>query len=105
MSMGTHYITLEVPVPVGSPVFVISDCYCYTKMYADRCRIRNGNATNNASAVAIFQSHNVKRGFRCKKIHIHPFDPTKHLAKWGKNVFKSYEAAVAAINKGKGEVL
>lgn len=105
MCMDAYFVTMEVPVPIGTPVFVIADCYCYTKTYAERCRIRNGRATNNASAIAIFQSHNVKRGFRCKKIYVHPFDPTKHLAKWDKSVFKSYEAAVAAINKEKGEAL
>lgn len=103
MSMDTHFITLEVPVPIGTPVFVIADCYCYTKMYADRCRIRNGNATNNASAIAIFPSHDAKQRFRCRKIYEQPFDPTRHLAKWGKRVFESYEAAVAAITKRKGD--
>jgi hypothetical protein len=74
-------------------------------MYAERCRIRNGNATSNASAIAVFHSNDAKRGFRCSKIYIRPFDPTKHLAKWGKRVFKSYEAAVATINKNKGDNL
>lgn len=102
MSMGTHFVTMEVPVPSGTPVYVIEDCYCYTKKYADQCRIRNGSATSNASAVAISPAINVKRGFRCAKVYLRPFDPIKHLAKWGRSVFETSEAAVEAARKRQG---
>lgn len=101
--MGKIFETIEVPVPAGTPVYVIEGCACYTQMYADRCRIKNGNRTGNATAIAVFPRTNPKRGFKCLKLYVRPFDPIEHLTKWGKRVFATQEEAIKVIKKKEKE--
>lgn len=97
--------TIEVPVEPGEMVYVLDPCYC-TPFYIDDCRQRKGTSIRkpeNRKCIAVFPAENKKGRAHCWKVFLRPFDPVKHLAFWGKRVFKTQEEAFAAVNNKKGE--
>ena len=85
----------SLPVSPGTPVYVIERCYCGSA-YANRCRMRNGVTDKRNKAVAIIsvpEAPNRSYSVRCQKVYERPFDPRKHLARWGKTIFATLEEA------------
>lgn len=81
----------ELPVPVGTMVYVIEDCYC-TPFWIEKCKMRNGTPLKNkCKALALIPTENRKGRAHCKKVYLRPFDPAKHLGFWGTRVFPNIQ--------------
>lgn len=88
---------MNVSIAPGTPVYVVTDCCC-GDVYAERCKTRNGIAHGNQQALYVVPIPNEEERHeihfyknKCKKIHIHPFEPNKHLPLFGKTVFLSLD--------------
>lgn len=91
-------IQIDVPVAPGTPVYVVERCNCGLH-YKPNCRQLLGNPTGNAKAIAIVPSiaKSKTNMAYCWKIFVRPFDPSKHLKKWGTSVFKTEKQAQNSI--------
>lgn len=82
------------PVEPGTPVYVVERCNC-TVHYREHCLTLQGRPKGNAKAIAVMPCEPKPKATSafCWKIFIRPFDPAKHLKKWGTKVFETEEQA------------
>jgi len=81
----------ELPVPVGTMVYVIEDCYC-TPFWIKKCKMRSGDPAKKCTALALIPTENRKGRAHCLKVYLRPFDPVKHLGQWGTKVFPAFQS-------------
>ena len=96
--------TYQLPIPIGTPIYILEACYCHETYAAHHCRMLSGKIHGNTTVTAVIRLPDKNKGSyrtRCIKIYARPFDPIKHLGKWGKTAFATEDEAVAAAYKRK----
>lgn len=89
----------QLPIPIGTPICVIEPCYCHEHYKTWNCQMHNGKKRKNATAIRTIPLPDKKKGSyrtRCLKLYIRPFDPVKHLSKFGKTAFATESEAITA---------
>lgn len=94
---------VQLPCQIGTKVYVIESCQCYSKNYADRCANKLPDNRNRAIfTVSIKPKHKPESTFKCLKLFERPFK-LEYVNKIGKTVFLSFKEAKNEISK-KGDL-
>lgn len=89
--------TYILPVAIGTPIYVLKSCYCHETYANQHCKMLSGKIHGNTTVIAVIRLPDKHKGSyrtRCIKIYKRPFDPVKHLSKWGKSAFATEDEAV-----------
>ena len=79
---------LPLPCAIGDTVYVIEQCSCYTKGYAEQCMNRKDHKNGTALISEPYKTTTNRLGFhqKCIKLFTRPFK-LPYLSKIGKTVF------------------
>lgn len=85
------------PAAPGATIYMATYCKC-SAHYAKRCQ---GQIKAFPTATHLHREEVERRGqiVYCVKVYERPFEPMKHLHKWGKTVFPTLEEAAAYRKK------
>lgn len=90
---------IELPCAVGTAVYVIEACQCYSKNHAARCANRLPDSRNRALlTVKVRPEHKPESTSKCLKLFERPFK-LEYMNRIGKSVFLSFEEAKSKITK------